>query len=338
MHRRLAASVLSLSLLWPVGAAADGALPDVATPVQREQAQARFVRGRELMNKKSYDQALVEFRASHEIVASPNTRLEIARCLRAAGKLVAAYAELGRTSVEAKELLAQDNRYQKALDAAVAERKEIEPQLGFVILTVQNATDDTKITIDGEELRRAAWAEPVPVTPANSQIVVTTPGHGPVTQTVTVAAGQKQSLTIDALAGAPDDTPQPTAPPPAADTAPPSSSDSMRRWSYVAGGVGAAGLLTFTIFGLIAKSTYDDLNSACQGGPCPSSKSGEISSGKTQQTVANVGLVLGALGLGTGVTLFVLSMPKSEPAAPKGEPASTSLVLSPGWAGVAGRF
>src|ERR1700677_143702 len=100
MRVLLASSVLALSLLAAPLALADGVLPDVATPVQREQAQSRFAKGRDLLSKKQYDDALVEFRASHDIVASPNTRLEIARCLRTSGKLVAAYAELGRTSIE----------------------------------------------------------------------------------------------------------------------------------------------------------------------------------------------------------------------------------------------
>lgn len=338
MRRLLATSSIALCLLLSPrlapDARADGALPDVATPVQREQAQARFARGRDLMGKKQYDEALVEFRASHEIVASPNTRLEIARCLRAAGKLVAAYAELGRTSVEAKEMLGQDHRYQKALDASAAERKEIEPQLGFVTLTVQNATPDTKVAIDGEELRRAAWSEPVPVTPANSQIVITTPGHPPVEQTVTLAAGQRQSLTIDALQGDASAAAPPAPDAPAPDTTPPPRS-SLRPLAYGVGAVGAAGLLTFGVFALLAKSTYDDLNAACAGGPCPASKSGEIDSGKTQQTVANVGLVLGAAGLAAGVTLFVLTAPKSS--APSSS-ASAALVVSPGWSGVRGQF
>jgi len=63
----------------------------------------------------------------------------------------------------------------------------------------------------------------------------------------------------------------------------------------------------------MAKSTYDDLNKACNGGPCPPSKNGEISSGKTQQVVANVGLGIGIVGVALGATLFVLSMPKSTP-------------------------
>ncbi|HEY6464123.1 MAG TPA: hypothetical protein VIY73_28335, partial [Polyangiaceae bacterium] len=175
------AAVVLASLSVAAPAFADGALPAVATPVQREQAQARFARGKELLAKKQLDAALVEFRASHEIVASPNTRLEIARCLRAMGRKVAAYAELGRTAVEAKELVGQDNRYQRALDSATAERAEIEPQLGFVSLTIQNATDDTKVTVGGEEIRRAAWPEPAPVVAGSTDVVVATPGHATVT-------------------------------------------------------------------------------------------------------------------------------------------------------------
>jgi hypothetical protein len=334
MRELLASSLIALSLLTASAASADGVLPDVATPVQREQAQSRFGKGRDLLGKKQYDDALVEFRASHDIVASPNTRLEIARCLRTAGRLVAAYAELGRTSVEAKELVGQDNRYQRAYDAAIAERKEIEPQLGFVTLTVQNATDDTKVTVDGEEIKRAAWSEPIPVTPASSKVVVTTTGHGSVEASVTLAAGQKQALTIDALSGDGGAAPAAT-PAEAPHEQTPSSGPSMRTWAYVAGGVGAAGLLTFTIGAVLAKGTYDDLNNACHGGPCPAGKQGEIDSGKTQQTVANVGLVVGLVGVAAGATLFVLSMPRSEaaPSAP-----ATSLLVGPGWAGVRGQW
>jgi hypothetical protein len=316
-------------------ALADGVLPDVATPVQREQAQQRFARGKEFLTKKDYAGALTEFRASHEIVASPNTRLEIARCLRATGKLVAAYVELGRTAVEAKELLAQDNRYQKASDAATNERNEIEPKLGFVTLDVQNATDATTVTIGGEEIRRAAWAEPAPVAPGATDVVVSTPGHEPAKRTVTLAAGQKMTLPMDAMSGeavpaAAPPPPPPAASPPPADTA--SSRTSLRPWAYVAGGVGAAGLLTFGIFAVMAKSTYDDLDKACNGGPCPASKNGEISSGKTQQVVANVGLGVGIAGLAVGATLFVLSMPKSTP------DSGAALVVTPAGLRVDGYF
>jgi hypothetical protein len=327
--RRLVGSIAIVSVVASVApwARADGALPASATPVQRVQAQARFVRGRELMVKKQYEQALAEFRASHEIVTSPNTRLEIARCLRAMGRPVAAYAELGRAAVEAKELVVQDNRYQRAYDSAMAERAEIEPQLGFVSLTIENSTEGTKVAVGGEELRRAAWTEPAPVVAGSTEIVVSTPGHAPVSRTVKLAAGQRTSLAIDAQSGERLGKPSPEPPPPAP-AEPPTSP--LRPWAFVAGGVAVAGLATFAIAGAMAHSTYDDLNSACGNAACPRGKAGEISSGKTQQTVANVGLGVAIVGAAAGVTLFVLSRPKS--------PSSAAVVVAPSWMGVRGSF
>jgi hypothetical protein len=332
MRARLAIAALGVAFVVASSspAWADGVMPGVATPVQREQAQARFARGKELLDKKQYDAALVEFRASHEIVASPNTRLELARCLRAMGRMVAAYAELGRVAVEAKELVGQDHRYQRAFDSATAERAEIQPQLGFVALTIQNPSDETKVSVGGEELRRAAWAEPAPVTGGAAEVLVETPGHAPVRRTLLLAAGQRTALTIDAQSGAAlEGTPAP--PPPEPPRPEPTSLQQLRPWAYVSGGVGAVGLVTFVIAGIAAHSTYNDLNSTCHGGACPPDKSGEISSGRTQQVVANVALTLGLVGVAAGTTLFVLSMPK------KSSP-SAALVMSPGWMGLRGSW
>ena len=106
----------------------------------------------------------------------------------------------------------------------------------------------------------------------------------------------------------------------------------LRLGAYAAGGVGVVGLAVFTIGGLAAHSTYNDLGSACHDGPCPADKQGEISSGKTQQTIANVGLVFGVAGVAAGATLFVLSLPKGAAT------SSASLVASPGWIGVDARW
>ena len=208
--------------------------------------------------------------------------------------------------------------------------RRFEPQLGFVGLTIQNPSDDTRVVVGGEEIRRAAWAEPAPVVAGMTEVVVTTPGHAPVSRTITVPAGQRAELTVDAQSG--DALGGPPQPPPEPPRPPSEGMASLRPWAYVAGGVGAAGLLTFAITGAMAKSTYDDLNGACHGGPCPPDKSGEISSGKTQQTVANVTLVLGLLGVAGGATLFVLSMPKGAPA------SNAALVVTPGGLVVRGGF
>jgi hypothetical protein len=332
VRQLLSATLAALVLAAAPAARGDGVLPAMATPVQREQAQSRFLRAKELMAKKQYDQALLEFRASHDIVGSPNTRLEISRCLRAMGRLVGAYAELGRTAIEAKELVAQDNRYQRAYDAATAERADIQPQLGFVSLTIQNPSDGTTVSVGGEELRRAAWSEPAPAVAGSAEVVVQTPGHLPIKRSVSLAAGQRMSLTVDAQSGPLEGAASVPAEPPPEPPRPPAQPVPLRTWAYVAGGIGAAGLVTFGVAAIMAKSTYDDLGSACNGGPCPPSKADEISSGKTQQTIANVGLVVGIVGVAAGATLFVLSMPKGAPA------PNAALVMSPGWMGIRGSW
>ena len=323
---RLSFAALAVASTSP--ARADGVLPSQATPVQREQAQSRFLRGKDLMARRAYSEALAEFRASHDIVASPNARLEIARCLLEAGKLVAAYAEFGRTTVEAKEQVAEDKRYQLALDSANAERADLEPKLGFVTLTIENPSDATRVTIAGEEIRRAAWTEPAPVMAGTTAIVVISPDRADVPGSVPLAAGARTALTIDAQSGAA------AGPALATSEAPPSESHAgrvpLRSVAYVAAGVGAAGIATFAVFGALAHSTYDDLQNACGAGPCPASRADEISSGRTRQTIANVGLAVGLVGVGAGATLFVLSL-KTGTAS-----AGAALVVSPAWMGLEG--
>jgi hypothetical protein len=333
----LGSAVALLLILAPSGARADGVAPGSATPVQREQAQARFLRGKDLFSRKKFEEALAEFQASIEIVESPNTRLQIARALRAMARYVAAYAELGRTLVAAKELSTQDSRYQRAYEAAVQERSELQPLLGFVTLTIQNPSDGTRLRVGPEEILRAAWSEPVPVFGGSAEIDVETPGHAPVKNTVSVAPGATAALTVDAQSGAPDAVAvqAPAPPPPAAPPPPPEAHrdlHALRPWAYVAGGVGVAGLATFAIAGALAGSSYGDLQSSCGGGACPPSKSGEIASGKTQQTVANVGLALGLVGAAAGGVLFYLSIPR------KTDAPAAALLVGLGWIGVSGKL
>ena len=329
----LTSALAAGSLLVAGSARAAGADPTSATPVQREQAQERFKAGNDFLKQNNYAAALPELRASLEIVASPNTRLLVARCLRGLGKLVEAYAELGRTIVEGKELAHEDPRYERVSASASDERDDLAKEIGLVTVTVDHASEGTTMKIGGEDIRRAAWGEPAPVAVGAAEVIVQTPGHEPATKAITVTAGGKQSIAIDAqtellpgVAAPPTDTATPT---PVAATG---DHRNLRPYAYVAGGVGAAGLLTFVIAGLMANSTYSGLKDACgSSNTCPPSKADDISSGKTQQTVANVGLVIGALGAAAGAALFIFSMPKSVDSA-----QTTAVVLGPGWLGVRG--
>lgn len=309
----LAAPLLLSAIAFAPHASAASVTPSAATPVQREQAQSRFLRGKDLYGAGKFDAALAEFTASLDIVASPNTRLYVARCLREMGRYVPAYVELGRTAVEAKELTRDDPRYAKAATAAEDERKALEPKLGFLEIGITHAAPTTTLKVGGDDVRRGGWSEPVPVMPGSAEVVVETPGHAPVKRTVQVAAGGKQSLAIDAEADSPDVAVVATNnDAPSGEAGSETKRAKLRPYAYVAGGVAVAGLATFAVFGLLANGTYSDLEAACGTKPCPPGHEDDISSGRTQQTVANVGLVVAAVGAAAAVTLFVLSKPPAQ--------------------------
>lgn len=311
-------------------ARAVGADPAKATSVQREQAQSLFMKGKKLFQRERFGEALEAFRASHEIVASPNTRLLIARCLREEGRLVEAYVEFGRTAIEAQELEAGDPRYEKAAETAQAERRALESELGFVKVTVVNPDTDSELRVAGEVIKRPAWSEPIPVKPGSVEVSIVTPGFEPVRETVTLGAGRPVEVKIEAR-GKPIQSAAAAAPAQAqVSTEATSRPSSLRPYAYVAGGIGAAGLATFAIAGTMAKSDYDDLESECQG-PCPPERHDDIDSGRRKQTIANVGLAVGIIGLGVGTTLYFMG-------GDGGSGSNAGLVVSPGWIGVRGRM
>ncbi len=338
MMRTFVSSLVLCSMLAVAAPSlAAGADPANATAVQREQANAHFLKGKESFDKGDMAGALEEFRASLEIVASPNARLYVARTLRELGRLVEAYAEFGRTAAEAKEHEREDGRYGKAAEAALAERASIAPQIGFVQLGIKNSNESTTVTVAGSPLIRAGWSDPVPVKPGDVEVEVVTPGVLPIRKTLTLRAGEKRPLEIDAAAPSGGGTTNNGQVAPGHDESHPTNR-AGKSWmlpvAIVGGGVGVVGMLTFTIAGIASNNTYNDLKSKCGTSPCPSNLAGEVSSGKTQQAVANTGLVIGLIGLAVGGTFLALWLIPPKAAAT----TSASLVVGPGSLGFAGTF
>jgi hypothetical protein len=332
MKRAFLSMFLGAAIFAAGPAYAAGADPANATAIQREQAQQHFLKGKDKFDRNDMKTALDEFRASLEIVASPNARLYVARTLREMGRLVEAYVEFGRTAADAKEHEREDGRYGKAAQAALAERDAIAPQIGFVQLSIKNSTDATTVVVAGSAIVRAGWGDPIPAKPGSVDIDITTPGGAPVHKTVTLHAGEKLSVDVDANA-------------PAAvaivdhgggETS--SSHADKPTWllpAAIAGaGVGVVGMLFFTIAGVASNNTYSDLKTKCGAGPCPSSDAGEVSGGKTQQAIANTGLVFGLAGIAAGAAFFVWwVLPRSAAHTP-----SAAITFGPGSIGVAGKF
>lgn len=173
--------------------------PISAAPAARRKAQGRFLKGRDLFLAKKYQQALAEFRASIEMVASPNARLYAARCLRESGELIDAYSELERTETEAKALAERDARYAQTAQSANEEKTDLKGSLAFITFAIKNAKQETRVTLGHEEIQPESWKTVRPIMPGTVDVTVETPPDPPKRQTLTLAAGETKTVEVEAV-------------------------------------------------------------------------------------------------------------------------------------------
>lgn len=330
--RAVAVLVLAAGLAAPAVGSAAGVPPNSATRDQYVKAQTLFEKSKKLFEKGKVAESLDGFRKSYDIVASPISHLFIARCLVSAGQEREAFNEMSIVMTEAAAAAVKDPKYGETREAAEQERSELAPKLALVVPRVGKSGDDATLTVAGVAIARERWSEPYAVAPGPVEVVLSAGGKSD-RRSVTVATGERKEVGV-AIGE----------PPPVVSSSPSGPSEdelarerrraSMRTAAYVAGGVGVAGLATFAIAGSIARSKYDSLKDECGGGPCDASRKDDVASGRRTATIANVGLIVGAVGVAAGTTLFVLSgSSKKEPSA-----VSTEVAAAPGWVEVRGRF
>ncbi len=334
MSRWLFASALVLSLFAARLAAAAGVPVDKASKDQLKAAQRTFEAADVLFDAKRYGEAITAYRASYEIVASPNSRLMIGRSLVALGRLDEAYAELLGAVDDAKAAAAADEKYQSTLQAAQTELTNLEAKVGHLEIALGAGLEGAKVSVGSRALAPSDLVGPIVVAPGKLTVTATTSDGRSTRREVEVAPGAsaKVELTLErtpSAAVAPPPQAAPVTPSARASTSEPSS---LRPLAYVAGGVGVAGLATFTVFALMNKSKYDDLQANCPGGHCGPSRQSDIDAGRRDQTIANIGLVVGVVGLGAGTTLFLLSTPSKE------HGPEVGVRVGPGFAALTGSF
>jgi hypothetical protein len=322
---------------WADTSYAAGVAVEQATAAQKKDAQGKFVKAMTDYEAKRLDKALEGFRASYATVASPNSHYMVARTLRDLGKLTEAATEYQGTIDEAQK----DARYGDTYASAKGEYDELKSKLAFVSIHLQGAGPDAKVEIGGKVIEPSKLGAPVIVEPGSVSVVVTT-GKGETKKTVTAAAGKTEQLTIDLTTAAAAAAPVGAATPSSGDQPGQVKVDSskfgLRQWGYVAGGVGAAGLVTFGVFGLMNNSKYNSLNDACANGHCPADRQNDIDTGKKYQTIANIGLIVGAVGIGTGTVLYILGGKKKSQEQPASASTTPQVMVGPGSVLVMGRF
>ena len=94
-----------------------------------------------------------------------------------------------------------------------------------------------------------------------------------------------------------------------------------------------AGALTFGVFGVLNHAKYSDVQDECSDNLCSDDVREDAERGHTYQTIANVGLIVGAVGLGTAVALVL-----TEPDATAARRSGTRIAVGPGSIRLQGTF
>src|SRR5262249_55902506 len=139
----------------------------------------------------------------------------------------------------------------------------LEKRLPYLVVRSKGDVPRTTVMRDGVELGVASLGSAQPVDPGEHVIRVYAPDHVDATFRVTVAEGETRTQEV---------TPGPLAPaaPARTDTRgtePRSVGSSQRTLSYITGAAGVLGLAVGSVFGVLAKVTYDQAKKECGGDP-----------------------------------------------------------------------
>jgi hypothetical protein len=289
-------------------------------------ARQRFQKGLDLFGAGDFSGALVEFRASNALYASPNSRLYVARCLSRLGRLADAFGEYERTIGEGEERAAIDPRYAEAAAAAKKEIEAVRPKIARVRVQITGAVPaGAHVEVAGKVLPNEGIGLLVPVMPGTVLVRVTAEGHRDAQTTVEVAAGATHTVQV-ALEPLPK-TAQPVVISPPPDRSTPSG---LRTAAFIGLGVTGAAAIAFGVLLLETDREHRQLVQTCVEKPCDDATFAAYHDRGTHlQTWTNVALGLTAAAAVTTITLFVVAPSSRSPVAVQVGPANLA---------IAGRF
>jgi hypothetical protein len=264
-------------------------------------AESLFREALVLMQQGAFDRACSKLEESERLDPGGGTLLNLARCYEAQGRIATAWS----TYREALGFAHRDHREERA---TFAEERlaSLEPRLPKLVLRLPDGDRSITVFVDNVPIHAAALDTPQPVDPGVHTIRVTAAGRHDFSATVKLAEHEAREISVPALA------PEAVTTPPASilrPEAPPETSrgatQRMLGGSVLA--VGAAGLLTGIIFGVLALDANSTANTHCPGNGACSDPTGLAASDRAHSfgTVSTISLIAGAaLVIGGGVLLL----------------------------------
>lgn len=323
----------SIQLTWP-----SQALAEVSADSQIAAARSLGLEGLAAYERDDLTTAADRFERAFRLYPVPTLALWSGRVLARTGKLVEAserWLKATRLAVEGNEegqLVAQRE--------AAAERRALLPRIPTVQFVLVDALPDGAVfSIDSKELSTAVLGSPLPINPGSHEVVIQWPDRS-ASAKIELSEGEQRRVELRPGPATASDVPPKLPggarqPPPPADTRRThtegmnltGSGNRSGTWGWVAVGIGAAGMATWGVSGLLALNKRSTLDDHCVNDNCPPPYHDTLSSYRTLRTVSGVAFAVGAIGIGTGAVLLM--------AAPDGK-AKASRRRWHGWIGLTG--
>ncbi|MBX3251447.1 MAG: PEGA domain-containing protein [Myxococcales bacterium] len=191
----LGAALVSLMLAGAVAggvrAQTPGGTPDEAreptTGASREAARARFARALALFDEGRFPEALIEFRAAHQLHPDHRVLYNVGNVHEALGQPVEAVDAWARYLDEGGDTLDASRR--REVETAIARQRE---RIGQV--DVRANVEGARVVVDGVEVGTLPLAAPLRLAIGSYAIGVRAAGHEPSTRRVAVAGESAQRL------------------------------------------------------------------------------------------------------------------------------------------------
>ncbi len=306
---RLAPIVLAWAVLGAASPSATRADPSDESPGSAEtteRATDLYGRAKASFEKGDHQAALDAIEASLALLPSPNSDLLRAHVLVGLGRrteamnayaraLEAGKKRLGNGETRFEATVAEASRSMGVLGASLAE-------LDLVVTSPAAVVKVNGLGVDlgpgeGRDRLGRVWVEPGDV------VVSIEEGALRETRKLALARGETRRFVLEPRRRS---EPPPRAPDARASAAPPVA-------SWALGAVGAAGFVTFAVFGGLALSTDAGLSDCSPS--CPESRHPEASRGEAFQIAANVGVTVGSVALATAAIVWIVHAVRRDPAA-----------------------
>lgn len=282
--------------------------------------------------------ALERYQAADQLMHVPTTGLDVAKTQAALLQL----AEARATALAVAHTPAQRGE-PKVFDAARTQAAELSvalaPRIPDVALSVEPASAEAVVNIDGRPVPRISRDLPYKLNPGRHLLIVEAPGFEAKQEQLSLAEGQHAEVAVTLERAAVSGKSAPVAarqPSPRAPEPVIIEGNAGRTRAYIGFAAGGALLITGAVTGITSLVKAADVRSGCRNDVCPESARADVASADVLGTIANIALPLGVIGVGYGVVELLLS--GSSERAPEPQRAEARVGLTATGVSVSGSF